>query len=404
MSSDFSTIDTAGFREDLAAIANNQYPRFALAKLPFNWFAPSTAGVIQSATWDGGGNPNFPTAHLIGVKNGSSILVLTNLNTHGSSAVPGLLITDTFGSTYTHLVTSYGGFAPYSSAQAFIVNNVVGGSVTVTSTLITGDANFWQGLTIIEIGGVSGVSATGNGLGSATATGSQGDLAICFSASDAGAAGVWTDSSGWAEIVDGLKGNHAVQQTAPFGGVSSNATTYSTGNAPTSVVMVMLSLTSGGAAPPAPITPIALPGPCNILSLVSEAIDESGNYFQSALIGEQAAAGFVRFNGSGNIWIPISFASPMTPGYVTTSDNYGSNPIPGTGFNSIAAPFGALDWRPSQPILYSSATPPAVTQYLLAFVGLNLGAGSGIGNGTGNTYAIPSAAGPIDREKKAGLL
>jgi hypothetical protein len=155
----------------------------------------------------------------------------------------------------------------------------------------------------------------------------------------------------------------------------------------------------------APVTAIALNGPMNILALVSEAIDEQGNYAASNLIGQQGAAGWIRINGPGNVWVPLSFADPLTPGYVTTQNNYALCPLAGTGFSELEAPFHRLDWRPASPTFYSSTNPPSEPNgYLLAFVSMSMGVGAKVGDGNSSTYAIPSSAGPVVREKAAGVL
>lgn len=187
---------------------------------------------------------------------------------------------------------------------------------------------------------------------------------------------------------------------------SQNATGWPGFANPPGQVLLILSQDGGQASTPPVVTSIPLNGPMNIFALVSEAIDEQGDYCASALIGQQSAAGFIRLNGQGNVWIPMSFADPLTPGYVTTEDNFAFTPIAGTGFSELEAPFHQLDWRPASPVYYVGNPPTTPPGFLLAFVGMNIGVGAREDGGVGDasTYAIPSAAGPITRLKKACLL
>jgi hypothetical protein len=170
------------------------------------------------------------------------------------------------------------------------------------------------------------------------------------------------------------------------------------------LVVVFLAVPQS-AFPPPPNNPISLSGPNNFFSLVNEAIDEQGQYWESLFQNAQAAAGFIRLNGQGNVWFPVSLMGPLVPGFATSNPNYTGTPIAGTGFSAIEAPFGQLEWIPGVPTFYSGSTPPTEPPgYLLAYVSVSVGTGSGIGNGNASTYAIPSSAGPVERLKKACLL
>lgn len=147
---------------------------------------------------------------------------------------------------------------------------------------------------------------------------------------------------------------------------------------------------------------ITVPLPCvgNNLVLTYEALDEQNTYWQSVPAagslnpGTSAvpAQGFARFNRQGP-WIPLSMFSPLMIGMATAASNYLSNPILGAGFSSVQLPIQEMEWQ----------VRPAFAQagFMLAFFGMNYGLSSGIGNGSGSTYAIPSAAGPLAREQKA---
>lgn len=138
----------------------------------------------------------------------------------------------------------------------------------------------------------------------------------------------------------------------------------------------------------------------NNLVLTFEALDEVGNYWQSvpaagsitAGASPLLAQGFARFNGRGP-WLPLSMFSPLMPGLATASANYSGNPIVGAGYSSISMPIQQMEWQ----------VPAAFNQtgFMLAYFGINFGLRGGIGNGNGSTYAIPSAAGPIERLKAA---
>jgi hypothetical protein len=155
-----------------------------------------------------------------------------------------------------------------------------------------------------------------------------------------------------------------------------------------------MNLTSGQ------IVTVPLPNAGNNLVLTYEALDEQNNYWQSvpaagsitpggsALI----AQGFARFNRQGP-WIPLSMFSPLMQGLASAAANYTANPIIGAGVSSVQMPIQEMEWQ----VL------PAFSQagFMLAYFGLNFGLRSGIGNGSGSTYAIPNASGPIDREAKA---
>lgn len=396
---DLGTIDIEGFRADLKSIADYDYPRLQLVKLPFNWFVPQTSGIRQHVM-----NP-APT--LSTVQNGSRIVVFVTSN--GAGANPAVIgVTDSAGNTYTQKSEFYQAF---SGAQIDIFESIVtvAGSLTITPTTSGAGSLLCEA---VEVGGVSGAGAfvtanTAYNLGVGPST----QIDICYGGVAAGTPQAWVQNgSGWAALdinLPALANKSAASWTQNGDGVtnplvSPNITGWPGNPIPIGSATYVLSA-GGNAGVPSPITPIVLPGPCNFIALVSEAIDEQGVYQQSALIGQQAAAGFIRLNGQGNVWIPLSFADPLTPGYVTVNDTYKNCPIVGTGFSSLQAPFGQLDFQPALPIFYTG-TPPTTISYLLAFVGLNVGVGAGIGIGAGDTYAIPSAAGPVTRMKDECLI
>jgi hypothetical protein len=140
---------------------------------------------------------------------------------------------------------------------------------------------------------------------------------------------------------------------------------------------------------------VPLQGSGNNLVLTYEALDAQGNYCVSSPAAGSInpgavtpAQGYARFNGLGP-WLPLSMFSPLMTGLSSTNPNYAGTPIIGGGFNSIQMPIQKMEWQ-VEPALAQSGQ-------LLAFFGMNYGLGSSIGNGTGSTYAIPSAAGPIGR-------
>jgi hypothetical protein len=134
----------------------------------------------------------------------------------------------------------------------------------------------------------------------------------------------------------------------------------------------------------------------NNLVLTYEALDENGNYLQSVPaagslnpgIATVLARGFLRVNGRGP-WLPISMFSALMQGMATVNANYTGCPITGGGYSSIQMPMGQLEWQ-VDPAFVSAG-------FMLAFFGINFGMRSGIGNGNGSTYAIPSSAGPVAR-------
>jgi hypothetical protein len=149
---------------------------------------------------------------------------------------------------------------------------------------------------------------------------------------------------------------------------------------------------------PGVIFQVPLPNPGNHLVLTYEALDAQGNYLQSvpaagtivAGASPLLAQGFARFNKQGP-WLPISMFSPLMQGLASASPNYTGNPIVGAGFSSLAMPIITMEWQVLAAFQQSG--------FMLAFWGMNFGLRGGIGNGSGSTYAIPSAAGPIDRLK-----
>ncbi len=135
----------------------------------------------------------------------------------------------------------------------------------------------------------------------------------------------------------------------------------------------------------------------NNLVLTYEALDENGNYLQSVPaagtlnpgVSTVLARGYLRINGRGP-WLPISMFSPLMQGLATVNANYVGCPIVGAGYSSIQMPMGQLEWQVPEAAFQS-------TGFMLAFFGINFGMRSGIGNGNGTTYAIPSSAGPLTR-------
>lgn len=140
---------------------------------------------------------------------------------------------------------------------------------------------------------------------------------------------------------------------------------------------------------------VPLQGSGNNFVLTYEALDSQGNYCVSSpapgTIAPGAvvpAQGFARFNQLGP-WVPVSMFSPLMTGLSSVNPNYAGMPIIGGGFNSLQMPIQKMEWQVNAALAQSGQ--------LLAFFGMNYGLGSSIGNGTGSTYAIPSAAGPIGR-------
>lgn len=139
----------------------------------------------------------------------------------------------------------------------------------------------------------------------------------------------------------------------------------------------------------------------NNLVLTYEALDENDNYWQSVPAAGSItpgaspllAQGFARFNKQGP-WLPISMFSPLMKGLATVNPNYASNPIIGAGYSSIQMPIGQMEWQVNEAFQQSG--------FMLAFFGINYGLRGGIGNGNGGTYAIPSAAGPVERMAQCG--
>lgn len=393
------TIDVEGFRADLGSIAVNRYVPLQLCKLPFNWYAPAGSGIVQKVY-----NASS-TVTITGVSAGSALVAFVCYPNRGHSN-PQQNVTDSRGSTYTNPGWDTDP-ALYQGVQTSWTNGVTGGTYTLSSTgPQTTVAEFW----VLEIAGVTAFNSNASG-GLVGGTISlplppgapPGDMALLCCSNNVGT-GSWTDSAGWTVLAN-VGSTHLVTQTVGGAGTVSNSPTCTVGDVPVGAFLMTLTL-SGATSKytPAPVTSIPLNGPCNFFSLVSEAIDEQGNYQSSSVIGEQAAAGFVRFNGPGNVWIPVSFVDPLTPGFVTTSDNYQNTPIAGTGFSSFTAPFHQIDWQPASPYTYTGTPPSGPVGYLLAFAGLNVGVGAGIGSGTSSTHAIPSSAGPVARKKCAGLL
>jgi hypothetical protein len=386
--------------------------------LPFNWFAPQTAGIIQTVSAVGVrwniASFLFPNP----VQNGSTIVIIS-----GGTGLDGASIwTSTAGDVFTNAGIADGSY------QAFEINvcmAAVGGARTFSAVSNGGNiVAFTSGFFAFEIGGVVAVRAyAGSGAYTATVAAHANDL-VLFSAMQGGASlnptagisGMWNGQNGSLGVVD-TNNNFAVtlpnvsglyvSTTKPTaaGNVTDGPT--GTGGWPPVCALLALQMSTGGGATinQAPVTSIPLNGPMNLLALVSEALDEQGIYQKTSLLGQEAAAGFVRLNGPGNVWIPISFVSPLTPGYVTTLNNYGLNPLAGTGFSEIEGPFHQLDWKPAAPQYYTGPTPPTTPAgFLLAFVGTSMGVGAAVGAGNSSTYAIPTSAGPVDRMKRAGLL
>lgn len=407
--SDCGTIDESGFRADLQAIAQNDYPPLQLVKLPFNWFVPQSGGILQSVL-DG----ITATVLVPGTRNGDAIVVFFTIINNGPASgalLTDFQLTDTAGNHYVGIVQHQTNFAGFNS-YGFIAQNIAGGSVTITIASVLYPVAEVGGVIAIEVGGVTGItSVSGGNETTGVAVCGVGDLALSWAGRTEAGAYSWTQSSGWTQLAEGT---YPGVGFSGFQLVAGGSTIFNTmvptppsGAAGNDQLLIVLrgDFVNTPAGVPPPLTSVPLPGPCNFIALVSEAIDENGQYQESALIGQQAAAGFIRLNGGGNVWIPISFAPPLIPGYVTSSDNYANNPIAGTGFSAIEAPFGVLDWQPASPVYYSGPNPPSTPDgFLLAFVGLSVGVGASTGAGSSSTHAIPSAAGPIARLKDAGLI
>jgi hypothetical protein len=412
------TIDESAFRADLAAISQNDYPPLQLVKLPFNWFAPQTAGIIQTVSAVGVRNNIASFLFPNPVKNGSTIVIINGGTvTYGAS-----IWTSTAGDVFTN--AGIANLNNYQSLEINVCMAAVGGARTFSAVANGGSISaFTSGFFAFEIGGVAAVRAfAGSQAYTATVAAHANDL-VLFSAMQGGGSlnptagviggwglnaslGVVDTNNNFAVTLPNVCGLY-VSTTKPT--AAGNVTDGPTGTGGYTPVCALLALqmSTGGGAPinQAPVTSIPLNGPMNLLALVSEALDEQGIYQKTSLLGQQAAAGFVRLNGPGNVWIPISFVSPLTPGYVTTLNNYGLNPLAGTGFSEIEGPFHQLDWKPAAPQYYTGPTPPTTpVGFLLAFVGTSMGVGAAVGAGNSSTYAIPTAAGPVDRMKRAGLL
>lgn len=183
--------------------------------------------------------------------------------------------------------------------------------------------------------------------------------------------------------------------TIDFAGFREDLQNISQNNYP-KLTLLKLPMNAGGGT----IVQVPLPAAGNNLVLTYEALDESGNYLRSVPaagslnpgVSTLLAQGFARFNGRGP-WLPLSMFSPLMQGLYTAGANYTSNPIIGGGLSSVQMPIQQMEWQVNSSFQQSG--------YMLAFFGMNYGLGSGIGNGSGSTYAIPSAAGPITREKAA---
>lgn len=169
-----------------------------------------------------------------------------------------------------------------------------------------------------------------------------------------------------------------------------------TANTYPKVQLLKLPMNSGAGV----ITQVPLSVKGNNLVLTYEAIDEQGNYQQSVPapgsinpgVGVLLAQGFARFNGRGP-WVPLSMFDPLMQGLATTGANYSGCPIIGAGMSSLQMPIQQMEWQVLAAWQQSG--------FMLAYFGMNFGLGAGIGNGSGGTYAIPSAAGPIAREEAA---
>jgi hypothetical protein len=412
------TIDESAFRADLAAISQNDYPPLQLVKLPFNWFAPQTAGIIQTVSAVGVRENITSFLFPNPVQNGSTIVII-----NGGTSMSGASIwTSTAGDVFTNA-----GIANIDNYQELEINvcmAAVGGARTFSALAYGGSYDvFRSGFFAFEIGGVVAVRAfAGSQANTATVAAHANDL-VLFSAMlgynslnpTAGvyggvylgaSLGVVDTNNNFAVTLPNVSGLYVSTTKPTAAGNVTDGPTGTSGYTPVCALLALQMSTGGGATiNQAPVTSIPLNGPMNLLALVSEALDEQGIYQKTSLLGQQAAAGFVRLNGPGNVWIPISFVSPLTPGYVTTLNNYGLNPLAGTGFSEIEGPFHQLDWKPAAPQYYTGPTPPTTPAgFLLAFVGTSMGVGAAVGAGNSSTYAIPTAAGPVDRMKRAGLL
>lgn len=413
------TIDEAAFRADLAAISQNDYPPLQLVKLPFNWFAKQTVGIRQVV--QGIQDVNTGDVTLVfpnPVQNGSAIVLIgSNISSPSSTACV---------STQGDIFTSVIAYPGYAVVDVLMCLSAVGGATSLIVTTPTGfGGGAACGVVAFEMGGVVGLRAGGVGVGwqgtqnyhnvppPATITGAQaGDYVFSFTTGLSDPDHGTDTNSGFAELItpsSAVNTIYSSYQVVPTTASVTNGFTYTGVYSARLVSTVVFALETAAPAPPslnlAPVTSIPLNGPMNLLALVSEALDEQGLYQETALLGQQAAAGFIRLNGPGNVWIPISFASPLTPGFVTTLNNYGLNPLAGTGFSEIEGPFHQLDWKPAVPVYYSGSAPPSTPAgFLLAFVGMSMGVGAAVGAGSSSTYAIPTAAAPLDRMRKACLL
>jgi hypothetical protein len=414
------TIDIEGFRADLKAISQNDYPRLTLLKLPFNWLVPGAGpGQPQMRGFTPVANYNGVTPIVVPFPAGSAIGDFAVVMFGTGTGPAGWDATIPAGWSLV-----YGGpGVNLQKANPVITKVLTAGDISaggVSVAVNPASRNDVAAVVMIgATGGVREVDVINTNAPSIPATNPE---TVSTSADVVTSDFMILFGSSWANVSPGVvQVNTGVQLSQDQSGIQAgvlgyqlpagdgiqNATFEWVGNQPgngQSVSIIVIQQANPDLAGfPAPVNSVPLAGPMNFLALVSEAIDEQGVYWQSAQVGQGIAAGWLRFNGTNNAWIPMAFGDPMMRGFQQAADNYSGTPIAGMGFQAIEQAFGRLDWQPATPVFYGSGAPPA-PEYVLAFAGLSVGLGAGIGNGAGDTYAIPTAAGPIKREKDACLL
>lgn len=414
------TIDNEAFACDLAAISQSNYPPVQLAKLPFNWYVKQATPVfVQGNTVTAAGKPANLSCAFSSPNTAGNCLIIDVMLGEPFAGAGALSITDTLGNSYTQVILEE---QSDMIATSWICVGCKAGSNTVVPSYSYSSLVSVGAVAIHEYPNVTAYDSSAfvqafTPTTASVTTSATGDLIHMFVGASMlnaftaalGQTGTYTPRLTASAVESGFSacpGLATFDTIAGAPGIYSNAGT--TTGSPTLRNVYLISFRANvqtTAGSPPPNNPISLLGPMNYLSLVSEAIDEDGQYWQSYSPSTGVGAGFVRMNGQGNVWIPVSLANPLMAGLATTADNYNQTPIASTGFGAIEAPFGKLDWQPSVPTFYAGAKPPTTPPgYLLAILSVSIGTGTAVGAGNSSTYAIPSAAGPVKRLKKACLL
>jgi hypothetical protein len=169
-------------------------------------------------------------------------------------------------------------------------------------------------------------------------------------------------------------------------------------------------------------TRVTLLQPANSITLITDAIDENGNYVASYPFSSidnyqrqgdsiqgfmwldngnslNWAKGFIRLNGVG-MWLPMSLMPYSGLGTGDSQLNISNTSTQGffapwAGFSSVAGPISFFDWIGAWDGVGStdnSLDPNATIPNLLAMAAINLNASS-IGTGDLVSYAVPNSSG-----------